>query len=285
MIRGGHFQVLKIYTRQNWSSNRHSQFNTTFQFRQRQHHRQWCRSHHHLQVRVGNIRSKSRFIFFRHFFNIKKVSSSSSTPSSIVVPRTPPNQFQQYAMPSMNQLPCPVTRPVPQQIHHQPQDSVTKSTELLFQNTFVAFCPFYADFWPESKHRMTQQHHMAPPPQMQQIPHQTPPQGSGTSFDPILFKIVRQKATGTNTGVFFYFKIYDKVYRGRRDSFSKDKSIMYLRCNTCPRSVNKVSFSKVWLLDWFTEFRQFTEFRYFSEYHRFTEFCRFPEFRRFTVYF
>ena len=89
---------------------------------------------------------------------------------------------------------------------------------------------------------MTQQHHhMAPPPQMQQIPHQTPPQGSGTSFDPILFKIVRQKATGTNTGVFFYFKIYDKVYRGRRDSFSKDKSIMYLRCNTCPRSVNKVS--------------------------------------------
>ena len=88
-----------------------------------------------------------------------------------------------------------------------------------------------------------QHHHMAPPPQMQQIPHQTPPQGSGTSFDPILFKIVRQKATGTNTGVFFYFKIYDKVYRGRRDSFSKDKSIMYLRCNTCPRSVNKVSIS------------------------------------------
>ena len=67
--------------------------------------------------------------------------------------------------------------------------------------------------------------------------------GSGTSFEPILYKIIRQKSTGTNSGVFFYFKIYDKIYRGRRDSFSKDKTIMYLRCNTCPRSVNKVTSS------------------------------------------
>ena len=140
------------------------------------------------------------------------VSSSASTPSSIVVPRTPPNQYQPFSMnPPMNhQLPCPVTRPMPSQ--HQMAPPIQHSA---------------------------QQQQMQHQPQMPQHP----PQGSGTSFDPILFKIVRQKATGTNTGVFFYFKIYDKVYRGRRDSFSKDKSIMYLRCNTCPRSVNKVRFT------------------------------------------
>jgi len=88
-----------------------------------------------------------------------------------------------------------------------------------------------------SNHRSTNQnnsnrYHDPPQQQMNQ-------NGSGTSFEPILYKIIRQKSTGTNSGVFFYFKIYDKIYRGRRDSFSKDKTIMYLRCNTCPRSVNK----------------------------------------------
>ena len=74
------------------------------------------------------------------------------------------------------------------------------------------------------------------------IPAGSNQNGSGTSYDPILFRIIRQKSTGTNSGVFFYFKIYDKLYRGRRDSFSKDKSIMYIRCNTTPRSANKVTF-------------------------------------------
>ena len=83
-------------------------------------------------------------------------------------------------------------------------------------------------------HRSTNPNRYEQQPQINQ-------NGSGTSFEPILYKIIRQKSTGTNSGVFFYFKIYDKIYRGRRDSFSKDKTIMYLRCNTCPRSVNKVS--------------------------------------------
>ena len=95
-----------------------------------------------------------------------------------------------------------------------------------------------------SNHRNSTTNHNSnryhePQPQMN-----SPQNGSGTSFEPILYKIIRQKSTGTNSGVFFYFKIYDKIYRGRRDSFSKDKTIMYLRCNTCPRSVNKVSYSK-----------------------------------------
>ena len=87
-----------------------------------------------------------------------------------------------------------------------------------------------------NNHNSNRYHEQPPQPQMN-----SPQNGSGTSFEPILYKIIRQKSTGTNSGVFFYFKIYDKIYRGRRDSFSKDKTIMYLRCNTCPRSVNKVS--------------------------------------------
>ena len=97
-----------------------------------------------------------------------------------------------------------------------------------------------------SNHRNSTNHNSnryhEPQPQMN-----SPQNGSGTSFEPILYKIIRQKSTGTNSGVFFYFKIYDKIYRGRRDSFSKDKTIMYLRCNTCPRSVNKVSYSHLFL--------------------------------------
>ena len=61
------------------------------------------------------------------------------------------------------------------------------------------------------------------------------PETDGTSTHPILHKISKYSLTSASTGINFYFRIYKRYYKARRDSFSKDKTMMYLRCNTCPK--------------------------------------------------
>lgn len=52
---------------------------------------------------------------------------------------------------------------------------------------------------------------------------------------PILHYISKYTLTSATTGINFYFKILGRIFKARRDSFSKDKQMMYLRCNTCPK--------------------------------------------------
>ena len=156
--------------------------------------------------------------------------------------------------PPLGQMVLNQYEPIRDQIHGPLQPSTSPPTQKAAIRTRVVQMPannfnIHIQHSVQSNHQVTNKisnhrnstnsnrYHEQPTQQQMNSPQN----GSGTSFEPILYKIIRQKSTGTNSGVFFYFKIYDKIYRGRRDSFSKDKTIMYLRCNTCPRSVNKVS--------------------------------------------
>lgn len=67
------------------------------------------------------------------------------------------------------------------------------------------------------------------------LPDNFDPAVDGTSTHPILHKISKYSLTSASTGINFYFRIYKRYYKARRDSFSKDKTMMYLRCNTCPK--------------------------------------------------
>lgn len=67
------------------------------------------------------------------------------------------------------------------------------------------------------------------------IPQDFDPEVHGSTSHPILVKISKYALTSASTGINFYFRIFGKVFKARRDSFSKDKTMMYLRCNTCPK--------------------------------------------------
>jgi len=67
------------------------------------------------------------------------------------------------------------------------------------------------------------------------IPTDFDPEVHGSTSHPILVKISKYALTSASTGINFYFRIFGKVFKARRDSFSKDKTMMYLRCNTCPK--------------------------------------------------
>ena len=78
----------------------------------------------------------------------------------------------------------------------------------------------------------------APPPSSPgPMPPNFNPMWDGTSTHPILHKISIKwySLTSASVGIDFYFRIYSRSYKARRDSFSKDKTMMYLRCNTCPK--------------------------------------------------
>lgn len=67
------------------------------------------------------------------------------------------------------------------------------------------------------------------------IPANFDPEIDGSTTHPILCKISKYSLTSASTGINFYFRIYARYFKARRDSFSKDKTMMYLRCNTCPK--------------------------------------------------
>ncbi|CAG5094720.1 Oidioi.mRNA.OKI2018_I69.XSR.g13809.t1.cds [Oikopleura dioica] len=67
------------------------------------------------------------------------------------------------------------------------------------------------------------------------VPADFDPEIHGSTSHPILVKISKYSLTSTSTGINFYFRIFGRVFKARRDSFSKDKTMMYLRCNTCPK--------------------------------------------------